>query len=291
MYGATLVHLSAVCMPVCIAQVTNVLPSRNSTRTTVSFNCRASSNNSLLYRTLKRQAGDFLASVSSIQSVSSVASFATSSGISITHPTEHSNNVSDASSQTRGYHSQQRLDHFLQALYSQAAQPRSIDNNYWTEEEDVPVSYIPLDQATYSLGIDSVYSSSGLLQEAKNPSSLDFEEMYTQLAHWVGAHASCHVPRNCFDAPPFLSSWVRYIRRLYSSNQLPQWQVDRLNMLGFEWKVDDTTAKWQDTYHQLRRFKAMYGHTDVKLKLQHDSSQQDTPEKRSLSAICIRISR
>jgi hypothetical protein len=35
----------------------------------------------------------------------------------------------------------------------------------------------------------------------------------------------------------------------------------RLNLLDFEWQLTDADAKWYNSYHQLRRFKAIHGHT------------------------------
>ncbi|KAF5830908.1 hypothetical protein DUNSADRAFT_13897 [Dunaliella salina] len=87
--------------------------------------------------------------------------------------------------------------------------------------------------------------------------------MYQQLALWQAQHCSCHVPRHCFDAPPLLDAWVRHLRRKYASGRLEQWKVDRLNLLGFEWSMGDVEAKWVNMYHQLRRFKAVHGHTNV----------------------------
>lgn len=43
----------------------------------------------------------------------------------------------------------------------------------------------------------------------------------------------------------------------------PHSQVDRLELLGFEWAMSDAQAKWVNMYHQLRRFKAVHGHTRV----------------------------
>lgn len=100
-------------------------------------------------------------------------------------------------------------------------------------------------------------------QEAKNPTRLAFEPMYQQLVAWHAAHLTCHVPRNCFDAPPLLDAWVRHLRRLKESGKLEAWKTERLDLLGFEWEMSDVEAKWHNMYHQLRRFRAVHGHTTV----------------------------
>jgi hypothetical protein len=56
---------------------------------------------------------------------------------------------------------------------------------------------------------------------------------------------------------------VRHLRRLHASGKLEQWKVDRLNLLGFEWSLGDQAAKWLSKYHDLRRFRAVYGHLEL----------------------------
>jgi hypothetical protein len=87
--------------------------------------------------------------------------------------------------------------------------------------------------------------------------------MYQQLVAWQMTHLSCHVPRNCHDAPPLLDAWVRHLRRLHASGALEQWKVDRLNLLGFEWSISDQHAKWLSKYHELRRYRAVHGHVGL----------------------------
>lgn len=100
------------------------------------------------------------------------------------------------------------------------------------------------------------------LDLAKDPTRLSFEAMYAQLAQWRGQHHSCHVPRNCFDAPPLLGAWVRHVRRTGRAGTLPHWQADLLDLLGFEWRLSDADAKWIDMLHRLRRFRHEHGGAD-----------------------------
>lgn len=39
--------------------------------------------------------------------------------------------------------------------------------------------------------------------------------------------------------------------------------VSRLNLLGFQWRLTEQDAKWHYAYHQLRRYKAVHGSTDI----------------------------
>lgn len=36
-----------------------------------------------------------------------------------------------------------------------------------------------------------------------------------------------------------------------------------LSALGFEWELTDQAAKWHHLYHQLRRYRSLYGTTDI----------------------------
>jgi len=40
-----------------------------------------------------------------------------------------------------------------------------------------------------------------------------------------------------------LSVQVRHLRRKHASGKLEQWQVDRLNLLGFEWEMGDVQVR------------------------------------------------
>eukprot|EP00775_Hariotina_reticulata_P002782 gene2782-3075_t len=94
---------------------------------------------------------------------------------------------------------------------------------------------------------------------------MEFEIMFVQLAAWKEQHLTAHVPRFCFDAPE-LGAWVRYMRKQHKDRHLAQWMTDRLNVVSFEWELTDTDAKWHHLYHQLRRYKLLYGTTSINPK-------------------------
>ena len=95
-----------------------------------------------------------------------------------------------------------------------------------------------------------------------HPARMTFEAMYHCLDAWQRQHLTCHVPHRCFDAPA-LGAWVRWLRSAREGRRLEQWKVDRLDRLGFEWKLSPLDAKWHALLHQLRRFKEVHGHVDV----------------------------
>lgn len=65
-----------------------------------------------------------------------------------------------------------------------------------------------------------------------------------------------------FDAP-VLGAWVWRLRYDRKRGQLETWKVDLLNQLGFEWSPSQLEARWHAMYHTLRRYKALYGHTNM----------------------------
>lgn len=67
---------------------------------------------------------------------------------------------------------------------------------------------------------------------------------------WGGGHgAVACLPPPAAHKPPPLTTHAPPCRRL--------------DLVGFEWQLIDTDAKWHASYHQLRRFKAVHGHTQL----------------------------
>ena len=54
---------------------------------------------------------------------------------------------------------------------------------------------------------------------------------------------------------PVLGTWVHRMRRDFKNKLLPQWQIDKLDLLQFPWKVDQISAKWHHNFHEARRYK------------------------------------
>ncbi|KAI8462343.1 MAG: hypothetical protein J3K34DRAFT_527814 [Monoraphidium minutum] len=94
------------------------------------------------------------------------------------------------------------------------------------------------------------------------PADMPFGEMYRRLTSFRARFGAAHVPRRCFDAPA-LGEWVRWLRRRRVEGRLTQWQVDRLDLLDFQWALPDAEAKWHHMFHTLRRYRAVHGDTLV----------------------------
>lgn len=154
---------------------------------------------------------------------------------------------------------------YLQSLYTRSQEPQQLEQAQPGHSQS-PAARQTGRQRNGSSPPDELVAAPVppmSLQEAKNPGSVPFEAMYTQLARWRKVHASCHVPRNAYNAPPLLGAWVRHMRRLQRAGSLPKWQQDRLNLLGFEWRLDEATEKWISMYHEARRFQALHGHLNL----------------------------
>lgn len=64
------------------------------------------------------------------------------------------------------------------------------------------------------------------------------------------------------------------MRYLHKRQRLEQWKVALLNELRFEWSLPEVEARWYNMYHQLRRFKILYGHTQVPRDYRHPHDKQ-----------------
>lgn len=72
-----------------------------------------------------------------------------------------------------------------------------------------------------------------------------------------GAFLSCSAPpATCRrqHAPPSCTCCARHPAFITGCS---------LSALGFEWELTDQAAKWHHLYHQLRRYRSLYGTTDI----------------------------
>jgi hypothetical protein len=93
-----------------------------------------------------------------------------------------------------------------------------------------------------------------------NTIDASWEEMFTELVRYKKLHGTCNVPRSWEDTPG-LANWVNNQRAFYKRKKLSFDQVERLEALGFEW--DPRTARWEEMFSQLARYKDQHGDCDV----------------------------
>lgn len=66
-----------------------------------------------------------------------------------------------------------------------------------------------------------------------------WEERLAQLQAYQKEHGDCNVKQYCAESPAGLGNWCLEMRRHYAKDSLSQDRVDRLEALGFKWKLRD----------------------------------------------------
>lgn len=72
-----------------------------------------------------------------------------------------------------------------------------------------------------------------------------------------------------YDANPELGNWIHYQRQLYIAEELSTGRIDRLESIGFVWKVR-IAVPWIDMYKRLVAYKEQYGTTLVPKRYKTD---------------------
>ena len=97
-----------------------------------------------------------------------------------------------------------------------------------------------------------------------------WRQQYEKLVEFQRQHEHCRVPCK-YKEDVSLGHWVRTQRDVCTHNKLTQDRKDKLDEIGFVWKVDRTTAarviaedkKWHQQYKRLVEFKRKNGHCIV----------------------------
>jgi hypothetical protein len=103
----------------------------------------------------------------------------------------------------------------------------------------------------------------------------EFEEkkwknQYEKLVEFKRKHGNCLVPRS-YKEDMSLGVWVSRQRLLHNKNTIPLDRKERLDEIGFVWKVD-ISALWNKQYGKLVEFKRKNGHCNVPTKYEKDTS-------------------
>ena len=91
-----------------------------------------------------------------------------------------------------------------------------------------------------------------------DPFSDEWEKNFALLKLFQNEHGHCHVTKILM---PKLGSWFGTQRRSYFLGKLSNYQILKLESLGFEWDALD--AKWEHYFSRLKDFKATQGHCRV----------------------------
>jgi hypothetical protein len=118
------------------------------------------------------------------------------------------------------------------------------------------------------------------------------EKMFAGLVHFKGRFGHCNVPRK-WPEDRQLANWVGVQRNLRNRGRLPAERRERLDALGFTW--DPLSARLEEMFARLVRFKERFGHCNVPNKWEEDTelahwvgNQRQLKKRNSLSSDRIR---
>ena len=98
----------------------------------------------------------------------------------------------------------------------------------------------------------------------KNDSSsieINWSEKYKQLKDFQDRFGHCDVPFS-YPENPSLGRWVR--KQRVFKEQLPEQRIQRLNEIGFQWRLFELS--WEKQYTALVAYKEKFGHCNVSKK-------------------------
>ena len=100
-----------------------------------------------------------------------------------------------------------------------------------------------------------------IIKEKKDLEAI-WNNHYLSLLDYKIKNCDCNVPRNSSNTS--LAYWVSEQRTKYNRNQLSDDKITKLNLFGFNWgKIKGESEKelWLKTYHKLKVFYELYGHS------------------------------
>ncbi|EJK50665.1 hypothetical protein THAOC_30296, partial [Thalassiosira oceanica] len=105
-----------------------------------------------------------------------------------------------------------------------------------------------------------------LAANGKTAPQVPWETRFNELVNYRSEHGDCNVPVKGDK----LGSWVRKQRRAYVANSLAQDRIDRLNSIGFKWRLKATRdsgprVPWETRFDELIQHKANHGDCNVPL--------------------------
>ena len=101
-----------------------------------------------------------------------------------------------------------------------------------------------------------------------------WEFQFEKLQSFKLMNGHCNVPTN-FQHDSQLASWVKTQRKV--SWSLSKDQIDRLNSIGFTWKIRETHIRvdWEVRFQELVDYKRVHGNCNVPLRLQRESTSRE----------------
>ena len=95
-----------------------------------------------------------------------------------------------------------------------------------------------------------------------SPISAAWEKGFSALLIFKGKDGHCNVPSDYRgDTSLHLGAWVSNQRSRYKQGLVSPAEVDRLNAIGFTWRVN--ASAWENSFDALLTFRTKYGHCNV----------------------------
>ena len=101
-------------------------------------------------------------------------------------------------------------------------------------------------------------SSIGFKWKQKGP-NVPWETRFDELVQYKAKHGDCDVPTKQGK----LGTWVGTQRGAYRDDKLEQGCIDRLNSIGFKWRVVKEKVPWDTQFKELVQYKAKHGDCKV----------------------------
>ena len=90
-----------------------------------------------------------------------------------------------------------------------------------------------------------------------------WDARFNELLKYKAKHGDCNIPLR----QGLLGSWVSIQRREYKNGKISQDRIDRLDGIGFKWKLKNggKNVPWETRFNELLKYRAKRGNCDVSL--------------------------
>lgn len=89
-----------------------------------------------------------------------------------------------------------------------------------------------------------------------------WEERFQELIDFKASHGHCNVPQG-WQENPQLAGWIRQQRTQFKKEKLSFDKIEKLNELGFMWKLGPSPIPWAKRYQTLVNYQKQHGHCRV----------------------------
>ena len=110
-----------------------------------------------------------------------------------------------------------------------------------------------------------------------------WEENFKELLSFKEKHGHTNIPKLSGKESTTFSHWISSQRTNFKNNTLSQERIDRLNSVGFAWKVQGDG--WHEKFKELLIFKEKYGHAKPAQPSSLQSGKLKTPDEKKHTSL------